>query len=61
MPYKREIVAYKNPNGSWVLTYISDEGDYVKRVYYFYTKLAATKKFIDFLNKAGYALNPTIK
>lgn len=61
MAYKRDIIAYKNPNGSWVLTYISDEGDYVKQVYYFYTKAAATAKFIDFLKEAGYGVNPTIK
>jgi len=61
MPYKREIVAYKNPNGSWLLTYISDQGDYVKQVYYFYTKTAATIKFLEFLKEAGYATNPAIK
>jgi hypothetical protein len=54
MAYKRDISVYKNANGSWVLTYISDQGDYVKQVYYFYTKSAATIKFLDFLKEAGY-------
>lgn len=54
MAYKKDISVYKNANGSWVLTYISDQGDYVKQVYYFYTKSAATIKFLDFLKEAGY-------
>jgi len=54
MAYKRDISVYKNLNGSWVLTYISDQGDYVKQVYYFYTKSAATIRFLDFLKEAGY-------
>jgi hypothetical protein len=51
---KADISVYKNTNGSWVLTYISDKGDYVKQVYYFYTKAAAITKFLDFLKETGY-------
>ena len=54
MAYKRDISVYKNQNGSLVLTYISDQGDYVKQVYYFYTKAAAMSLFRDFLKASGY-------
>lgn len=54
MATKRDISVFRNAYGAWVCTYISDEGDYVKQVYYFYTKSAATTLFLDFIKEAGY-------
>lgn len=51
---KADISVYKNPYGAWVCSYISDGGDYVKQVYYFYTSAQAVRLFLDFLKEAGY-------
>jgi hypothetical protein len=54
MATKSDISVYKNPYGAWVCSYISDGGDYVKQVYYFYTSAQAVRLFLDFLKEAGY-------
>jgi hypothetical protein len=53
MATKSDISVYQNGYGAWVCAYMS-ETERVSQVYYFYSKSAAIRLFLEFLNAAGY-------
>ena len=49
-----DIMVSKNQYGAWVLTCITDDGQYHKQHYYFYTKGEAIRLFRENLASMGY-------
>jgi hypothetical protein len=50
---KADISVYKNHSGGWVCAYVG-RTERVSKAYYFYTKAAAIRLFLDFLKETGY-------